>query len=209
MTELIFKNVPLASEHDITPSPKGAPKGHVRVILHGYLKGGAPIFEDWDDEANRVLSSSWYQKSCQLAKAANQVGLSELVASKLEAVFLLDEVRPLKRQGSLIASCVTASGASAQKLAGSRGKQILMFRWWGASFEVDLPRNIVRKWTEKKPSGDRVFSQELCDKWQEDTGADLQDGVRYFLDGLWYDLEGSGDNGCVVDEASVNLAFQK
>ena len=167
------------------------------------------MFDDEDDKPNPVLSSSWYQKSCQLAKAANHVGLSELVASKLKAVFLLDEVGPLKSEGSLIASRVTASGASAQKLAGSPGKWILMFRHWGASFEVDLPRKIVEKWTEKLPSGDRIFSGDLFDKWLDDTGAHLQDGVRYYLDELWYDLEGMGENGCRVDEASVNLAFQK
>ena len=204
-----FENAPVASEYEITPSPKGAPTGHVRIILEASLKGGAPMLDDEDDEPNPVLSSSWYQKSCQLAKAGNQSGLSELVAGKLKAVFLLDEVSPLKSEGSLVASRVTASGASAQKLAGQTSKQILVFRHWGASFEVDLPRNIVEKWTEKKPSGDRIFSRELYDKWLDDTGACLQDGVRYYLDELCYDLEGMGENGCRVDEASVNLAFQK
>jgi len=205
----VFENTPVASEYEITPSPKGASTGHVRVILEASLKGGSPMLDDEDDEPNPVLASSWYQKSCQLAKAGDHSGLSELVARKLKAVFQLDEVSPFKIKGSLVASRVTASGASSSKLAGSPGKQILVFRHWGASFEVDLPRKIVEKWTEKLPSGDRIFSRDLFDKWLDDTGACLQDGVRYYLDELCYDLEGMGENGCRVDEASVNLAFQK
>ena len=36
----------------------------------------------------------------------------------------------------------------------------------------------------------------------------LQNSFAAFIR-LFLDLEGLGDNGCVVDEASVNLAFQK
>jgi len=209
--DLIDKNLiitkPKREKWEFRADPKGPAAGKVRVVLEAFLKGGWPMIDEDDEEPNEVVASAWYKKACALADNGRYSDLRTLLTDKLKAVYHLNEVDALGLEGNLVAAKVTASGPSTRRLDSQGDNKVLLFRWWGASFEVDLPITLVQHWTAPTVDGGRAFSNELFDQWLDETGTSLQDGVRYYIGGLCYDLEGFGENGCVVDGESVNKAL--
>jgi len=85
----------------------------------------------------------------------------------------------------------------------------VLFRWWQARFQVGVPRDMVLAWSELDASGARRYSEERYQGWVEEHDFwGFQDGVRYSLWGVLYELDGMGDNVCVPNPDSVNEALK-
>ena len=61
----------------------------------------------------------------------------------------------------------------------------------------------------KNQSGYYEFDEDTFNNWLEEFGEGdwLQDGCGYNLAGASYDLEGFGDNGCIIDKEFLEDSF--
>ena len=85
--------------------------------------------------------------------------------------------------------------------------KIPLFRWIGAGFILEGPKEIISRWMTKNQSSYFEFNNFFNWRDEFEEGVYLQDGCRYFLAGAWYDLEGFGDNGCIIDKDFIEDSF--
>ena len=178
---------------------------NIKLKLESYLKGGYPIREcidfwifsklDFYDELIDLISNSKKEEAIDLATknfaAHYQISNVEILSEKgfkfqeTESVFLTDPF--------------------IEELKG--GKKIPLFRWIGASFILEGPKEIISNWMDK--DGDTYeFNNTLFEEWMDDNDLwGLQDGCGYALGEVAYDLEGFGTHGCHIDKYFIEDSF--
>ena len=90
------------------------------------------------------------------------------------------------------------------------GIKVSLFRWIGAEFILEGPREAVMNWMKKKSDGNYAFDEELFYDWIEGNGGEsLQDGCCYNLGAVSYDLMGMEENGCSINNKFIEEAFNQ
>ena len=176
---------------------------NIKLKLESYLKGGYPVNEDID----MISKLDFYDKLIDLISKSKKEEAIDLSTKNFGGYYHIDNVESLKERGFkfLETEDVYLNDPFIEELRG--GKKIPLFRWIGASFILEGPKEIISNWMYK--DGDRYeFNKELFEEWMDENGGDdLQDGCGYALGELAYDLEGFGTHGCIIDKEFIEESF--
>ena len=178
---------------------------NIKLKLESYLKGGYPIRECIDFWIFSKLD--FYDELIDLISNSKKEEAIDLATKNFEAYYHISGVEILEEKGFkfLETESVSLTDPFIEELKG--GKKIPLFRWIGASFFLEGPKEIISNWMDK--DGDTYqFNEELFDKWMDDNDAwGLQDGCGYALGEVAYDLEGFGTHGCHIDKYFIEDSF--
>jgi hypothetical protein len=168
------------------------------------LEGGWPMLDFCEE--GEGWSSEWLQtlkKSITAGAFEEAIGLCLPHAA---ASFLVGEVPVLFDSDEPVAAyLVRLQGPSVETIDDS---EAIVFRRWTAHFRLPICINILREWVSADEHGVSQWSLERYEAWLETHDIwGLQDGVRFSLWDVSYDLDGMGENHCMPDAASVACAI--
>tara|TARA_B100000963_G_C22267202_1_gene511132 strand:+ start:24 stop:581 length:558 start_codon:yes stop_codon:yes gene_type:complete len=180
-------------------------KMNIKLKLESYLEGGYPIRECIDFFTFSELD--FYDELIDLISSSKKEEALDLATKNFGGYYHISNVESLDEKGFkfLETEDVSLNDPFIEELKG--GKRIPLFRWIGASFILEGPKEIISNWMDK--DGDRYeFNKELFEEWMEENGGDdLQDGCGYALGEVAYDLEGFGTHGCDIDKYFIEDSF--
>jgi hypothetical protein len=177
----------------------------IPITFDAALKGGWPMLEFC--EPDEMWPADWLGGLCDCIQAGELEDAVKRCAPHLSATFLCSEVGELDSEDAIDAVEVEVRQPFVEQSVD--GEPVVLFRWWQARFQVSVPRDLVLAWSEEDESGARRYSEERYQGWVEEHDFwGFQDGVRYSLWGVLYELDGMGDNVCVPNPDSVNEALK-
>ena len=178
---------------------------NIKLKLESYLEGGYPIRECIDFWIFSELD--FYDELIDLISNSKKEEAIDLASKNFGAYYHISNIEILEEKGFkfLETGSVSLTDPFIQELKG--GKKIPLFRWIGASFFLEGPKEIISNWMDK--DGDRYeFNNELFEEWMDDNDVcGLQDGCGYALGEVAYDLEGFGTHGCHIDKYFIEDSF--
>ena len=177
---------------------------NIKLKLEGYLKGGYPVDEE---DIDMISELDFYGELIDLISNSKEIEAIDLASKNFSADYMIDEVAILEQKGFKFLETeggVFLNGPFIEEL---NGIKIPLFRWIGAGFILEGPKETIRNWMDKK--GDIYeFNEGLLDNWKDKNDVwGFQDGCRYYLADACYDLEGFGDNGCIIDKEFLENSF--
>lgn len=164
------------------------------------LKGGRPVELD-QTYSKAELGSHWYNIACGYADAGEIDLLARILCDKARAVFMLNEIPCLNSDIIIDAKKIYFDHPYTDKIHRSN-KKVLLFNSIIAEFFIPMQRIIIKNWFTRDKDKHCRFKFKCYEDWMWDNDIRLQDGVRFHIGGLWYDLEGMGENSCVIDRSS-------
>ena len=178
---------------------------NIKLKLEGYLKGGYPVN---DEDIDMISELDFYDELIDLILNCKEEEAIDLASKNFTADYMIDEVAILEQKGFkfLETEGIFLNGPFIEEL---NGVKIPLFRWIGAGFILEGSKETISRWMIKNQSSYFEFNNDIFNNWREEfeEGAYLQDGCRYYLAGAWYDLEGFGDNGCIIDKEFLEDSF--
>ena len=180
----------------------------IKLKLESYLKGGYPI-----EEAIKIISElDFYDELIDLISKSKKEKAIDLATKNFVAYYHINNVEILEEKGFkfLETDNVYLTDPFVEELDGVK---IPVFRWIGASFLLEGPKEIISKWMDLEGETYK-FDKELFDEWMNDNGAwGLQDGCGYALEDasveVPYELEGFGTHGCHIDKEFIESEFTR
>ena len=152
---------------------------NIKLKLESYLKGGYPLGECIDFWIFSELD--FYDELIDLISNSKKEEAINLATKNFGGYYHIDNLESLNEKGFkfLKTEDVYLNDPFIEELKG--GKKIPLFRWIGASFILEGPKEIISNWMDK--DGDKYeFNIELFDEWMDENGGDdLQDGCGYAL----------------------------
>jgi len=178
---------------------------NIKLKFEGYLKGGYPI----DEEAiDLILELDFYNDLIDLISNNKDKEAIDLASKYFEAEYIISNLSILEEKGFefIENEDIFLNGPFIEEL---NGVKIPLFRWIGAGFILEGPKEIISKWMIKNQSGYYEFDEDIFNNWLDEFGDGdcLQDGCGYNLAGACYDLEGFGSNGCSIDKEFIEDSF--
>jgi hypothetical protein len=164
----------------------------VQFVLQGYCEGAHPV-----DGIESLLNEAWYSELISLIKAGDSENAIALAKQNFTAEYIPENVQQFEDNGVIFIETLD-TGLVNPYLENDDEHDIPLFKWIGANFLMEAPREVIEEWLEKNEDGSRAFSQDKFDDWFG-TDNELQDGCCYNLGTSWYDLDGLGENGCKID----------
>lgn len=173
-----------------------------RIKLVSFLKGGYPAYYGTppdDMETKRIIGSASYKIMCELVINNDLHTLAHHLSESLDSIFILDEISAFSANGRTHSKSMTVDGPYVV-FDEHYSNNLILFRRIYAEFDIEIPSQIAAHWVKANIDGKPSLDRDLYDQWISETGTYLADGVRYFIGGIWYDLDGMGENSCVVTE---------
>lgn len=179
-----------------------------KIVFHAVLKGAAPAVcdEDYDEEEGipPPWPAEWAEQLNQAIAKKDQEALAELCKPHLAAKYFPHD--NFEGYPELFAGApdeIPADDVAATGMVGMQGGYPL-FRCWNATFTLELPIEVLLRWTDHDDPNDVRWSDEGYDAWMEEIEFwGFQDGVRWSLWGIPYELDGMGEHGCEPDHENV------
>ena len=177
---------------------------NIKLKLEGYLKGGYPVNEE---DIDMISELDFYGELIDLISNSEEEEAIDLASKNFTADYMIDEVAILEKKGFKFLETEGSVFLNGPFIEELNGVKIPLFRWIGAGFILEGPKETISNWMDNE--GDiYVFNKDLFDDWKDDNDVwGLQDGCRYHFAGAWYDLEGFGDNGCIIDKEFLEDSF--
>ncbi len=178
----------------------------MKFVIEGYCNGASPLE---DEDIEMLAEENFYAELITLISNKHNDKAIELAINYFTAEFCLENVSVLENEGFefIETSSVNLLDPFLEEV---NGIQVPLFRWIGAKFILEGPRETIRNWMKKKSDGNYSFDEELFFDWVEENGGDqLQDGCCYNLGAVGYDLMGMGENGCSINIKSIEEAFNQ
>ena len=177
---------------------------NIKLKLEGYLKGGYPVNEE---DIDMISELDFYGELIDLISNSEEEKAIDLASKNFTADYMIDEVAILEQKGFKFLETEGSVFLNGPFIEELNGVKIPLFRWIGAGFILEGPKETISNWMDNE-GGIYKFNKGLFDDWKDDNDVwGLQDGCRYFLAGAWYDLEGFGDNGCIIDKEFLEESF--
>ena len=178
---------------------------NIKLKLEGFLKGGYPFDEDAIDIISKL---DFHNELIDLIETGKEEEAIDLASKNFRAEYMIEGVGILEEKGFkfLETEGIFLNGSFIEEL---RGVKIPLFKWIGAGFILEGPKEIINQWMKKNQSGYYEFDEDTFNNWLEEFGEGdwLQDGCGYNLAGASYDLEGFGQNGCIIDKEFIEDSF--
>ncbi len=166
------------------------------------LKGGYPAYygNPHDDlEVKRIIENFSYKNMCELINRKDLHTFARQASESLDAIFILDEISAFSADGHIHSNSITIDGPYVV-FDKQYSTTVILFSRISAEFDIEIPNEIVNHWIKANIDEKLSFDRDLYDQWISETDTCLADGVRYFIGGVWYDLDGMGENSCFVSE---------
>ncbi len=173
-----------------------------RIKLVSFLKGGYPVHygnPHDDTEIKIIIGSAPYKIMCELVINNDLHTLAHQLSEHLDSIFILDEISAFSANGRIHSNSMTVNGPYVE-FNEQYSSNVILFRQISAEFDIEIPNEIVSHWEKANIDGKLSFDRDLYDQWIFETDTYLADGIRYFIGGVWYDLDGMGENSCVVSD---------
>ena len=167
----------------------------VLIKLEGFCQGAYPV-----ECLEELVKEDFYPELISLISNNKSNDAEKLAMKYFSAEYCLDNVESLNISGFKF---IKTSSVNLNLPFISKEDNILIptFKWIGAEFIIKGPIEIVKRWM-KIENNKYSFNESLFDSWMEENGSDsLQDGCCYSLGKAWYDLEGFGENGCLINKS--------
>ena len=175
----------------------------IKFRLDGFLKGGFPI----DEEAIEIISElDYYDEVIELISSRESKSAKKLFEGNFEAEFIIENISCLEENDFefIETESVSLELPFVEKIDGI---DIPLFKWIGASFILEGPKEIISKWMKKNENNYYEFKEELFEEWMNENGEEIQDGCGYNIEGACYDLSGFGTNGCSINKEYIEKAY--
>ena len=175
----------------------------IKFRLDGFLKGGFPI----DEEAIEIISElDYYDEVIELISSGDSESAKKLLEGNFEAEFIIENISCLEENDFefIETESVSLELPFVEKIDGI---DIPLFKWMGASFILEGPKEIISQWMKKNENNYYEFKEELFEEWMNENGEEIQDGCAYNIDGACYDLSGFGTNGCCINKEYIEKAY--
>ena len=177
---------------------------NIKLKLEGYLKGGYPVFEE---DIDMISELDFYDELIDLISNSEEEKAIDLASKNFTADYMIDEVAILEQKGFKFLETEGSVFLNGPFIEELNGVKIPLFRWIGAGFILEGPKETISNWMDNE-GGIYKFNKGLFDDWKDDNDVwGLQDGCRYYLADANYDLEGFGDNGCIIDKEFLEESF--
>ena len=175
----------------------------IKFQVDGYLESGFPVEEE---DIETIIELDYYQELIKYIEHGNDKKAINLVNQNLDAEFIIENISPFEDKGFELLE-VKNVNANTPYIEEIDGVKIPLFKTISASFILEGPKEIIRKWMNRE--GDIYkFNEELFEEWLDENGGDrLQDGCSYNLEGACFDLTGFGSNACSIEHKSIEKAF--
>ena len=169
---------------------------NVQFILEGCCQGAYPV-----DGIEELLGEQWYVDLVSHIKNNEFESAIKVAKEHFSAEFNPENITVLQENGFRFVKTLSVN-LNLPYVENEGGNDIALFKWIGATFLMEGPREIAEKWLIILYNGAKAFDQARFEEWLggEDS---LQDGCCYSLGPAWYDLEGFGENSCNVDQDSL------
>ena len=175
----------------------------IKFRLDGFLKGGFPT----DEEAIEIISElDYYDEVIELISSGDSESAKKLLEGNFEAEFIIENISCLEENDFefIETDSVSLEFPFVEKID---GVDIPLFKWMGASFILEGPKEIISQWMKKNENNYYEFKEELFEEWMSENGEEIQDGCGYNIEGACYDLSGFGTNGCSINKEYIEKAY--
>ena len=166
----------------------------IEIRLDGSCNGAYPV----DCGRDEFINEPWYEELVKYIEQERTEDAEKPAQQHMNAEYLLENVPALEELGFIYQS-TCAQSVSSPFLENDDGFTLPLFRWFGAEFILKAPVSAVLQWVREDIEGRFWFDQDLFDTWREDNDCMLQDGCIYRLGEILYDLDGFGENSCILD----------
>jgi len=175
----------------------------IKFQLDGFLKGGFPI----DEEAIEIITElDYYEEVIELISSGDKEGAKKLLEGNFEAEFIIENISCLEENDFEFIETESVS-LELPFIERIDGIDIPLFKWMGASFILEGPKEIISKWMKKNENNYYEFNEELFEEWMNENGEEIQDGCGYNIEGACYDLSGFGTNGCSINKEYIEKVY--
>ena len=175
----------------------------IKFRLDGFLKGGFPI----DEEAIEIISElDYYYELIELISSGDIESAKKLLEGNFEAEFIIENISCLEENDFEFVETESVS-LELPFVKKIDGIDIPLFKWMGASFILEGPKEIISQWMKKNENNYYEFKEELFEEWMNENGEEIQDGCGYNIEGACYDLSGFGTNGCSINKEYIEKAY--
>lgn len=164
------------------------------------LKGGHPV-DDEDEGYGDEWPEDWREAVRSAAHKGDLEEASRLCRGHLSATFYPhDDFDHPMFEGA--PEEIPADDVVVESAVGLSG-DFPVFRWWSAVFTIEIPIEVLMEWVTRDEAGDVHWSEDAFTDWAFDNEVWFQDGVRWALRGVPYDLDGMGEHRCTPDPDDV------
>ena len=129
----------------------------IKFRLDGFLKGGFPI----DEEAIEIISElDYYDEVIELISSGDSESAKKLLEGNFEAEFIIENISCLEENDFefIETESVSLELPFVEKIDGI---DIPLFKWMGASFILEGPKEIISQWMKKNENNYYEFKEEL------------------------------------------------
>jgi hypothetical protein len=164
------------------------------------LKGGHPV-DDEDEGYWDEWPEDWREAVLSAAREGDMEEASRLCRDHISATFYPHD----DFDHSMFEGAPEEIPADDVVVEGGVGlsEDFPVFRWWSAVFTIEVPFDVLMEWVTRDEAGDVHWSEDAFADWSFDNEVWFQDGVRWALRGVPYDLDGMGEHRCTPDPEDV------